>query len=124
MQTQPGGLAFATQDGLLTSDGTAAGLSAFQDFGASQGDEYLQFTDYGGGANVGRPHPWHAPLQRRRMQQAAGQYALAQLRQAAGSTAGCAALWAARACILARVAGGPRRAPYCCLAPTPAMRPA
>jgi hypothetical protein len=48
--TQPNSLGFQTQDGLLTAnDATAAaGLLAFQDFGTSQTDSYLQFTDFGG----------------------------------------------------------------------------
>jgi hypothetical protein len=47
--TQTNGLGFQTQDGMLTAnDGTAAGLTAaFHDFGTSQNDAYLQFTDFG-----------------------------------------------------------------------------
>jgi len=47
--TQPGSLDFQTQDGLgLTANDATAGLTAaFQDFGTSQTDSYLQFTDFG-----------------------------------------------------------------------------
>lgn len=46
------GLGFQTQDGLLSGDGGntlgGAGLTeAFHDFGTSQADSYLQFTDFG-----------------------------------------------------------------------------
>jgi hypothetical protein len=47
--SQAGGLAFQTQDGLLSADdGATAGLSGFHDFGGSQADSYLHFTDFGG----------------------------------------------------------------------------
>ena len=47
--SQPG-LGFQTQEGLLTAnDGATGGLTAaFRDFGSSQGDSYLHFTDFGG----------------------------------------------------------------------------
>ncbi|KAI8467101.1 MAG: P-loop containing nucleoside triphosphate hydrolase protein [Monoraphidium minutum] len=53
MQSNP--LGFQTQDGMLTAnDGTAAGLTAaFHDFGTSQADSYLQFTDFGHGNSQG-----------------------------------------------------------------------